>query len=159
MRKKILNTIAIVFGCFALACSILWASAVTTNTVSTGSYFGREAIVKKLTFTVTPVANDDNSIYTSVLSDDEIFGNIRRIAISTTGTDTSFSVILKDEDGIAIYTKADCTTASTPFSGFLASSSYDGIFTAGKLTLDVNNVDPNNLTGVTVKVYYADFRN
>ncbi|MCJ7777642.1 MAG: hypothetical protein MUP16_04945 [Sedimentisphaerales bacterium] len=139
------------------------ASSTTTFTKTAGSYYGRKSVVDKVAVVVTPTAADPNSINSTATSTDLYYCKLERISIAADGCDLDFDVILKDETGLAIFSKTDCNTALLPLSYALvqsdvSSAEYLGIPVAGVLTVDTNDVDPNNLTSVTITVYYEDFR-
>ena len=150
-------TIAVV--CF---CVLVFASSTTFET-KTNSYYGKESVINKLVVTVAPEANDPNSVSSTATSTDSYFCTLKRISIAADGCDLDFNVILKDENGLAVFSKTDCNTALLPLSYALVTSDvggveYLGVPVAGTLMVDTNDVDPNNLTSVTVSIYYDDYR-
>jgi len=158
MKKLLLISILIL----AIAV-ILSADSTTTFTKTAGSYYGKKSVIDKVTIVVTPTAADVNSKSSTAASTDLYFCILERITIAADGCDLDFNVILKDETGLAIFSKTDCNTAELPLSYALVISDvggveYCGIPVAGILTVDTNDVDPNNLTSVTVTVYYEDYR-
>ena len=91
---------------------------------------------------------------------------IDRIVIDTLGTDTAFEVTLWDDtadandpNGVALFSKADCTTASTPYNYTVTS-----VDTAGNLTRGIAAGQPVKLeleawgdataSEVTIVIYY-----
>ena len=149
--------------CFLLACTILWASSTTTFQTSTNGLYGKEAAIKKLIVTVIPTANDAGSITSTATSTDPVFGILQRITLANTGTDTAFTVTVKDENLITLFTKTDCNSSLLPLSYALTSTDtagnkYYGIPVAGFLTVETAGVDPNNLTSIPITLYYEDFR-
>ena len=130
---------------------------------STNSYYGRQSVISKYVITVTPRVNDANTVRSTATSTDEIYGDLRRISIKAFGTDTSFKIYLKDQDGITIFSKTDCSTATLPLSyaldlGNTVGTKFNSILSAGTLTFDTNDIDPNNLTSVTATIYYVEQR-
>jgi hypothetical protein len=165
MRKKILYAIGLVAGCIALACSIILAS--TTFTTDTNSYYGREAIVHKLAVSIVPVHKDDpndhNDVNSVGISDQPVYGDLHRITLAATGIDVNFTIDIKDDKGITLFSKTDCNTALLPLSYALtmadtSGNKHLGIPVAGLLTFDTDYVDPVNLTGITVTLYYYNQR-
>jgi hypothetical protein len=137
----------------------------TTFTTTRGSYYGRESAAEKLTVTVVPVhrqdVNDHNDVNSTATSDEPVYGELRRLTLSATGTDVNFTVVVKDDKGISLFSKTDCNTAQFPLSYALdmnnpIATRYPGIFVAGPITVNTNNVDPVNLTGITVTLYYMN---
>lgn len=161
-QSSILNRKLFVLCVLCVLCGLIFASTTTFNNVQ-HSYFGRVAITNKLVVTITPEANDVNSISSTAISTDSYFGTLERITIAKTGTDTSFRVIVKDGDSVSLFSKTDCNSVLLPLSYALimadtAGSKYLGIPVAGPLTIDTNDVDPNNLTSIILTFYYRDWR-
>jgi len=164
MRKQPLVVYLCIVG-IILTTAVLLAS--TTFTTTRGSYYGRESAVEKLTVTVVPVhredVNDNNDVNSVAVSDEPVYGELRRITLSAIGTDVNFTVEVKDDKGITLFSKTDCSTALLPLSYALdmnnpIATRYPGILVAGPITVDTNNVDPVHLTSVTVSLYYLNPR-
>jgi len=158
--KKLSLILASLFIFFV---GLVIASSTTTFTKTAGSYYGKKSVVDKFTVVVTPTAADPNSVSSTATSTDPYFCKLERISIAADGCDLDFNIILKDETGLAIFSKTDCNTALLPLSYTLVTSDvggveYLGIPVAGALTVDTNDVDPNNLTSITITVYYEDYR-
>jgi hypothetical protein len=79
----------------------------TTFTKSTNSYYGRQSIVSKYVSVVTPIPLDANTIHSTAVTDVDIYGDLRRITIAAAGTDTDFTVQLKDGDSMILFEKKD----------------------------------------------------
>lgn len=153
--------ISLIVICLIFAASIILAA--TTFTKSTNSYYGRQSVISKYVIAVTPRVNDANTVRSTSTSTDEIHGDLRRISIKASDTDTSFKIYLKDSDGITLFSKTDCSTATLPLSyaldiGNTAATKFNSILCAGTLTFDTNDVDPNNLTSITATIYYVEQR-
>lgn len=153
-----------IFACF-LGLFFVVASGATTTTFEKGSdsYYGRQSQFGKFAATVVPTPNDINSISSSAASDDVLFAELQRVTISAAGTDTDFTVTVKDDIGISLFSKADCNTVTLPLTYALtttdaAGNVHLGVPVAGPITVDTNDVDPNNLTSVTVTIYYYEPR-
>jgi len=149
--------------CFLLLCSAALASSTTTFEDKPNSYWGKQAVVRKLIITVTPTAADINSISSTATTTEPIYGRLRRITLKASGTDTAFSVTVKDGDVVKLFEKTDCNTAQMPVSYSLYTNDVNGypqedIIVAGLLTFDTNDVDPNSLTTITATLYYENFR-
>jgi len=133
MKKLILLTLLLTSICYATA----------TFTASENSYYGRTSSAKKLTATITPTtASDANSSDRATAG---IYGIADRITIATTGTDTVFGVIVKDENAITIFSKSDCNTVQTPLSYALyeddtEGNPHKGIPVMGLLYFDANGI-------------------
>ena len=169
MKNELRSYLASVFMCFIIAGSVIFAS--TTFTTSTNPNYGREAAVNKLTIAIVPVhkadVNDHNDVNSTATSSENIYGELRRITLAATGTDVNFTVKVKDDIGVTLFSMTDCNTAQFPLSyaldmnnivGSGTYSRYPGIFVAGPLTIDTNYVDPVNLTNITVTLYYYNPR-
>lgn len=159
MKKYSLIVVLLSLGIAILAI----AASTTTFTKTAGSYYGKKSVVDKFTVVVTPTAADPNSVSSTATSTNLYYCSLKRIIVAADGCDLDFDVILKDETGVAIFSKTDCNTALLPLSYALVTSDvggveYLGIPVAGALTVDTNNVDPNNLTNITITVYYEDYR-
>jgi len=151
-----------------IVAALLWAafvSASTTFTTNRNSYYGVESAAEKLTVAVVPVhrsdVNDHNDVNSTAASDEPVFGELRRITLSATGTDIDFTVIVKDELGITLFSKDDCNTVLLPLSYALsfredADTNYPGIFVAGPLTVETNDVNAVDLAAINVTLYYED---
>ena len=142
---------------------IILAASTTTFVDTSNSYYGKKAVVNKLIVTITPTAADPNSVNSTATSTEPYFCVLERISIAADGCDLDFNVILKDENALTLFEKTDCNTVLLPLSYALVTSDvggveYYGIPVAGTLTVDTNDVDPNNLTSITVTVYYEDYR-
>ncbi|MGD0077046.1 MAG: hypothetical protein ABSB91_00310 [Sedimentisphaerales bacterium] len=168
MLKDTKIDIGLVVMCLLmLVANLLFGS--TTFTTSKNSYFGRESSVEKLTVSVVPVhkqdVNDHNDVNSTATDGNSIYGELRRITLSATGTDVNFTVAVKDDKGITLFSKTDCNTALLPLSYALdmnnsIATRYPGIYVAGPLTVETNYVDPNTVTGLTginVTFYYQRF--
>lgn len=168
MSKEFRSYLGLVCISLMLAGTIIFAS--TTFTTSTNSYYGRESAINKLIISVIPVhrsdVNDHNDVNSVATSDESIYGELRRITLAATGTDVNFTVKVKDDIGVTLFSKTDCNTAQFPLSYALdinnpIATRYSGIVVAGPLTVDTNYVDPNTVTGLTrieVTLYYYNPR-
>lgn len=161
MKKSDKELVLFVFVCVALASiPFIYAASTTTFEKTTNSYYGRTAQHGKLTVTVTPTAADPNSKSSTATSTDpcSIFGELQRITIIADGTDTDFTVTVKDGNDITLFEKTDCNTALLPLSYMIYMDDTEGnphgdVPVAGLLTVDTNDIDPNNLTSLTVIFY------
>lgn len=164
MRKHIfIITVAIV----TLIASFAICLASTTFETKKYSNYGEKSAVEKLVVTVIPVhrqdPNDHNDVNSVATMDDSIYGQLERITITAVGTDPCFGIDVNDSMGMRIFGKSDISTTSLPLSYNLSGSVLNpstsrpgtsGILVAGPLTIDTNNVDPVNLTSITVSIYY-----
>lgn len=81
----------------------------------------------------------------SVVSD-PIYGHIQRIVIETAGTDTAWGLSLTDAYGLTLFSKADLSSASDPYSYAIAYHGLDpnhwavGVPSHGPLTVATENV-------------------
>jgi len=79
------------------------------------------------------------------LASDPLYGHVQRIVIESTGTDTAWGVTLTDAHGITLFTKADLSSASEPYSyaihiDDLNGDPHWGVPVHGALTLATANV-------------------
>lgn len=141
--KKILT------GLFILVMVAVLYAATTENHYSK-TIDSRPSVVRKVV-----VASDANE-FTETL--DEIYGYLERVVIDATGSDTDYSVTIKDEYAISIFAKTDCSTADGDYSYMLCETSTDsnhfsdGIPIAG--TGSVVVAGANDLTSLDVIIYY-----
>lgn len=61
------------------------------------------------------VSLDDKDVGNQTISTNAIYGIVNRVVIDSNGTDTDWSVTLKDENAIALFTKTDCNSAEVPY--------------------------------------------
>lgn len=149
----------IIVSLIGMLISLLSASTVITKPVPR-AYYGRTPEFGKWTAVITPAANDANTIYSTETAADEneVFGFLYDITISAVGDDNDFTVILYNDIGRSIFSKADCNTVTLPVTYALFQDDTDGtnhrgVANAGPLTIDTNDVDPNNLTSITITVH------
>ena len=118
-----------------------WSAQSWTST-STGPYRNSKIQMVKGTIDNTwPYTNMDDLTLTT----GHVHGKILRIVCDSTGTDTSWGLILKDSLGIALFTKANCSSDSEPFSYAVSeyntdSNSICNIPVSGALSIDVDDV-------------------
>ena len=143
---------------FVLA--IIVSATVTDKTRSKWSYGNDASVQKHVVVTIT-----DGLDY---LTEIPQLANtvIDRIVIDTLGTDTAFEITLWDEtadandpNGVAVFTKADLTTVSTPYSYTIVSSDIDSAETRGvavgyPVNLELDAWADTTASEVTVVVYY-----
>jgi|GEM_PF-3224841 len=154
-----LLTCILIISVIGMLISLLPASTVITKPVPR-AYYGRTPEFGKWIATVVPAPNDANTIYSTATAADEneVFGFLYDITISAVGDDNDFTVILYNDIGRPIFSKTDCNTVTLPVTYALFQDDTDGtnhrgIANAGPLTIDTNDVDPNNLTSITVTVH------
>lgn len=174
MKGFIMRKHKFVIGC-AIATIILVLAVLsfgsTTFVRNTHSEYGKESAVEKLVVTITPDHKqdpcDNNDVNSIATSTDDIYGDLKRITISATGTDPCFGIDVNDSLGVMLFSRHNITTAGLPASYNLnldpinINSSHpgiSGILIAGPLTIDANCMDPCNLTSVTVSIYYLNLR-
>ena len=90
-----------------------------------------------------------------------IFGSVERISVSATGTDTAFTVSLKDENLVTIFTATDFNSVSLPTSYAVsqadtAGTNFLGVPVGGALICTGESIDDVNMTEVVVTVYYSE---
>ena len=133
---------------------------VTDKTRSRWSYGNDASVRKHVVITIT-----DGLDY---LTEIPQLANtvIDRIVIDTLGTDTAFEVTLWDDtadandpNGVALFTKTDCTTASTPYNYTVVSTDTGGNLTRGiaagsPVKLELEAWGDTTASEVTVVIYY-----
>ncbi|GAI12166.1 unnamed protein product [marine sediment metagenome] len=97
----------------------------------------------------------NDSYYTETLK--VIYGYVERVVIDATGTDTAYKVYVRDENGLAIFSKEDCSTGDGDYSYAISmsdtgSTEFLGVPIGGAGSVDVN--DANGLTDLDVILYY-----
>jgi len=110
-----------------------------------------------ITRTVVWNLGADDMATEQTLASDPVHGHVQRIVIEATGTDTSWSVQLKDGYGVSLFSKANLSTALDPYSWAISTpdmlgTSFLGAPAHGELTLVTT--DCEDLTGMVVTVYY-----
>lgn len=165
MKKTAFVLMVIVFTC-ALGITILQIAQGTTHTnigVTRGSVGAvhSELRVHKIDFD-----NDVNNVTVSIPS---IFGYVDGIVIDSNGTDTSFSVVLRDEHDCNIFFKADCNSVIEPHRHAITiidSNGVHGATPAAYLGAPVSGIcdvvltDANDATmdDLQIYIYYRDYR-
>ena len=151
MKKFLFTSLAI--GLIVAA----WAFATVTETHSEADLAGR---ARYSAFKVCTITQDAKADFTETT--EEIYGIILRITIVATGTDTSFSITLADENAKTILTKSGLSTASDPY-GYAVyeddteGNPWAGVPVAGALSLTMADGDDATLSAITVKIYYMSF--
>ncbi len=97
----------------------------------------------------------NDSTYTEPL--EIIYGYLEAVVIDANGTDTSYKVYVKDENGITLFTKEDCNTVDGDYRYVLSSSDtgsteFMGIPVGGSCSVIVD--DANDLDDIYVILYY-----
>lgn len=153
------------FALFLIVCIcivgviVFGATQTETHTLAPGSM---AATVKPAyrKVVIADSADGDANDFTETLV--PIYGFLDRIVIDSAGTDTTYSVILKDDHAITLFTKADCSSATEPYSYILTEADVDGnvfpgIPVGGACTLEVANIDDATATAITVTIYYTGY--
>jgi len=89
-------------------------------------------------------------IDTATLTSDLIYGTITDIKITSTGTDTDYSVKLEDGDGLVLFDKTDCNSVLEPYHYAITQigngdpNNYPGVTIFDTLTCTINDVDYDN---------------
>ena len=130
MKRSIIITALLLLVCLS-------AFAVASNSVT---YSIDNQKKGRITFTATADLND--LTFTSRY----IEGILNRIVINSTGTETDWTVILKDDLGATLFTKADCNSVLDPYSYAItatdtAGNLYYGSIVSGPLTLEIKDVN------------------
>lgn len=123
--------------------------AATTETHYSKTIDAQPSIIRKLV-----VASDANE-FTETLND--IYGYLERVVIDATGTDTAYSVTIKDEYAVSLFAKTDCNTADGDYSYAISASDtgsteFLGVPVAGTGSVVVTGA--NDLTSLDVIIYY-----
>jgi hypothetical protein len=112
--------------------------------------------IRKLT-----VADTDGTVNDFTQTLPSLYGTFERIVIDSTGTDTSYKVYLRDENGIEIFSKTDCTSASEPYSFAISvvdtgSAYHPSVPVAGQCALELADGDDASLTAISIYLYYRE---
>lgn len=110
----------------------------------TTSYPSRPAGGGPITRTVV-WSFDETDIGDKSVASDPVYGHVERIVVESTGTDTSWGLTLTDAHGVTLFTKADLSSASEPYSyaihlDDLNGDPHWGVPAHGALTLATANV-------------------
>ncbi len=158
--KKLITLFVLLF----VACLVYAASEThTTGTANVNSkhHQGTQtnySMFKKITVTQTGTPPAD---FTEAL--DSICGIILRISIDVTGTDGDYTITLRDENDITIFTKANLDSDPTADFSYAVyeddteGNPWAGVAVAGVLDLIMADGDDASLTAITVSIYYLDF--
>jgi len=107
--------------------------------------------------------NFDNDVNNATVTLSTIVGYIDGVVIDSAGTDTSFKVYVKDEHGIAIFSKTDCTSASEPYRYAISASDtgsteFMGVPVFGTPQIQIADANDATLTNIIVYLYCRDLR-
>ena len=131
-----------------------------TESHSEGSRGGRSQDsafrVVSITQTGAPPADFTEAI-------NSIYGIVYRIVIDVTGTDGDYTITLRDENDITIFTKANLD--SDPEKDFsyavyeddTEGNPWAGVPVAGAMDVIMADGDDDALTAITIKIYYIEF--
>ncbi|HIJ71774.1 MAG TPA: hypothetical protein HPP87_10490 [Planctomycetes bacterium] len=102
-----------------------------------------------------------DSLADATVSLGNIYGYVQRIVIDSTGTDTTFSISLTDNASYTIWTKANLTSASEPYSYVItmedtSGNVFGGVPVTGDLSIVQANCDDASMSALTVYVYYTE---
>ncbi len=149
--KRIFIMVALFLGIAAVL-----ALGVTETHLNMGARMEEQPnqAYKKVTITQTGTPPAD---FTETLN--PIYGQILAIVIDSTGTDTDYDIIVKDENAVIIFEHTTLTSAAEPYryalvESDLANQEYRGVHVAGKCTVEMANGDDATLTAITITLYY-----
>lgn len=121
-----------------VVCSFVWAASISFPDGTQALNSSKWGVVK--------FQLDDTDTNTVSLTTDDIYGTIKRITIDSNGTETDWSISIKDDIGITIFEKEDCNSVEIPYGYAIQQSAADGnlycgIPIMGALTLTVSDVN------------------
>ena len=110
---------------------------------------------------ITYTETEDFDDATVTLS--SINGYIEGVVINSNGTDTSYKVYLLDENGIAIFTKEDCSSSAEPYRYTVSVAGTDGNDFArpmviGTPYIQIADANDASMDELIVKVYVRQWR-
>jgi hypothetical protein len=139
MKRFLVILWLLMFCVFAQAATVSYPDASQANR---GSRWG----IAKFHFDANDVnAADINSV--SLTTNYDIYGEINRITISSTGTEHRWGVRLKDSLGIPLFTKTDCNSSLIPYGyeitqpDISGSCNYRDVAVFGPLTCMISDVN------------------
>ena len=130
-----------------------------TETHNEGSGSGRQ---RNSAFKAVTISDSTSPFVDFTETINSIYGFVYRIVIDSTGTDTDFDVIVKDENTVTIFTHTTLTSVSEPY-GFAIyeddteGNPWAGVPIAGAMTVELANGDDDALTAITIKISYIEF--
>ncbi len=139
--------------CVLLAAGVVYAAVTQTHSTVTKIGYGQHEAFGSVTVAFDATGNQIETL-------GALQGYYDSISIATTGTDTSFKVYVLDEAGATVFSKVDCTTASTPYRYALSESDtggteHRGVSTTGACQIQL--ADASALTTLTVTLYYREW--
>lgn len=95
-------------------------------------------------------------------ADNEIEGYLDDIVIDSNGTDTSYKIYVKDEHGVAVYSKTDCNSAVEPYHYAISSNDgtnyFRGVAVSGIIQVQIADCNDSSMDDLDVTIYYRDYR-
>ena len=111
----------------------------------------------KMTFKKCVVSTTDVNDFTEAL--DNIYGIVNRIAIDQTGTEASYTVTLRDENDITIFTKTVTggDVAYAVYEDDTEGNPWAGVSVGGIMDLLVADANGESMTQLDITIYYLSF--
>ena len=148
------NIIVCIMLCLGLIC---YAAITETHSTGAGSSAPTYSQLKKVR-----IGELDDAV-TSTATLRRIYGFVNRIAIIPTGTEVSYTVALRDENTVNIFSAtlnaASGTQSWAVSHADTAGNDFGGVPVAGVMTLVVDNVASTTLTDLSVDIYYTEHWN
>jgi len=150
-----MKKLIVLFMVLAIA-GIIYAAA--TETHSSKSISGQSSQVSKVVVAADCDPCCDN--FTETL--DEIYGYVERVAVDITGDDVALAIYIKDEYGIALFSKTDVNAVAGDFTYAISASDtgsteFMGVPVAGTCSVqvaDANTAGATEVTALNIAVYY-----
>lgn len=155
MKNALLKTgvfFLIVSLCLFASIGINYCFGVSeTHSGTGGSNLSQKMTLGKVVVNQVTDLND----FTETL--DSFTGTLDRIVIDANGTDTDYSITLKDENAYTLFTKTDCNTSDGDYSYMLYQDDKEGnpwpnIPISGACSVVV--ADANGLDNLNIVIYY-----
>lgn len=148
MKKKlsVILGLGLIWTCF-------WIYSVSATETNVKPFLPSGATPTTGVFFRVITVTDANNLTETL---ETLTGFVMRIVIDTTGTDTAFTVNLKDSDGVSIFNKTTCSSGDDPQAYAVseadsASNYHVGVPVHGTMVLTVSSAD--TLTAIIVRIY------
>ena len=158
MKKVIVLLLFLACICIAYA-TVTETPTVGTKSLNRGHYRNSASNFSMIgKVSIAFEATDLDSTVTEAL--DSFYGIVYRIVGDSSGTDTDYDVLLRDESDKTIFTKEGLTSASEPWGYAVYEDDTEGNPWAGVLVgggMDLVITGAAGLDGLTIHIYYLDF--
>lgn len=157
MKKAVKYFRVVSIGVLVVALATVLFGVTETHSNAVHSTQRASSTLKSVTVTSTGDPNTDE--FTEVI--DSIHGVVTRVVVDTNGTDTDFTVTLKDENAVTIFSGASLSSADDPNGWAVTEDSIDGdacagVAITGTMSLAVTDCNDATLNSVSVIIFYID---